>query len=212
MNLAGLSKVIVFGGTFDPPHWGHVRLPEQVRQRCEADAVVYVPAGRSPHKLDREQSDAADRLAMLELALQGAAHAMIFREEIDRGEGDEPSYTVDTLEQLAKRLDANATMRLLIGTDQALAFERWRNPARVAELAEPVVMLRPPQTRKAFLSQFDHAGTRSLWARRLVDVDRLDVSSTQVRAHVRAGKPIDELVPPPVGRYIEQHGLYTQCM
>ncbi|MEX0745074.1 MAG: nicotinate (nicotinamide) nucleotide adenylyltransferase, partial [Phycisphaeraceae bacterium] len=182
MDLARCDKVIVFGGSFDPPHRAHVRLPRQVGEAIGADAVAYVPAARAPHKLDRTQTDATHRLAMLQAALADEPWAIVLTDELDRARDGRPSYTVDTLEALHRRLP-DAELRLLMGADQVRIFDQWHEAARVAELAEPVVLVRPPESAASLLASLP-AGEREVWAARLVEVDRIDVSSTQVRQRV----------------------------
>lgn len=207
MDLTRCQQVLVFGGSFDPPHRAHVELPEQVRRALSADAVAYVPAARPPHKLDRDRAPAAHRLAMLHLALANRPHATILTDELDRAADGKPSYTVDTLEALHRRLPPEVTLRLLIGTDQVRIFDQWHEAARVAELAEPAVMVRPSQTKAQLLASLDEA-RRRVWEPRLVAVDAMPISSSMVRERVQRGEPIDDLVPEAVARYIAEHGLY----
>ncbi|MFW6058621.1 MAG: nicotinate (nicotinamide) nucleotide adenylyltransferase [Phycisphaeraceae bacterium] len=210
MQLEDARYILIFGGTFDPPHRAHVELPEIVRGRLGADCIAYVPAARSPHKLDQQPTDAAHRLAMLRLALEDQPRAVIVTDELDRAaQGDDPSYTVETLQQLRERLGPEVRLRLLIGADQVPAFEKWKDPKRIIELAEPVVMLRPPDTAESLLAALPDDAARRFWARRLMPVPALDVSATMVRQRVRAGEPIDDLVPEAVARYIAEQGLYT---
>jgi len=200
------SKVIVFGGTFDPPHVAHVHLPAEVRETIDADGVIYVPTGEPPHKAP-SHTPAHHRLAMLKLALADRDRACISELEINR---PGRSYTVDTLEALRAQLGAEVRMRLLIGADQALAFEQWRQPGRVAELAEPVVMLRPPHDRAALLERLP-AGERDLWAKRLVPVSQVNVASSDLREKLQRGAAdasVAEALPPAVRSYIQTHGLY----
>ncbi|MEX0655643.1 MAG: nicotinate (nicotinamide) nucleotide adenylyltransferase [Phycisphaeraceae bacterium] len=211
MDLTACNQIIVFGGSFDPPHRAHVVLPEQVRLAIGADAVAYVPAARAPHKLDRVQTAAEHRLAMLRLALADRPCAVVLTDELDRAADGQPSYTVDTLEALRRRLPAHVTLRLLMGADQVRIFDQWRASQRVAELAEPVVMVRPPETKTSLLASLDDEAERTRWARRLVKVDRMEISSSMVRERVRQGEPVDDLVPPAVARYIAEHGLYREA-
>lgn len=208
MRLEQVQQLIVFGGTFDPPHRAHVELPRRVREALGFEAVAYIPAGVSPHKRHLRQTDPAHRLAMTRLAVADQPGALVLDVEVERErERGEPSYTVDTLQWLAEKLPGGAVMRLLIGTDQMVVFDSWREAQRIIRLAEPVVMVRPPQTRSSALAQLP-ADQRDTWASRLVDVPRIDVSSTQVRERAAAGQPIDDLTPAAVARYIREHGLY----
>ncbi len=206
MDLSNIRRLIVFGGSFDPPQWAHVKLPALVLGRLGYDAVAYIPAGRAPHKLDQPQTDASHRLAMTRLVVADDPRAMVLDYEAQRGP-NQPSYTVDTLEWLAGYLQPQARMRLLIGSDQMLIFDQWKDARRIVELAEPVVMVRPPETEASVLEAMP-VGSRHAWSRRLIDVPAMAISSTAVRERVASGRTIDDLVPPAVAQYIREHGLY----
>ena len=208
-DLAGYKTILLFGGSFDPPHHAHTALPQQVAEAIGADLIAYIPAGRAPHKLDREQTAPAHRLAMLRLALAdqpGPVPTVVLTDEVDRGP-DEPSFTVDTLEVLYQRTDPDTTMRLLIGADQLRIFDIWRSPERIIELAEPVVMVRPPDTNQSLLDSLPPE-QRDAWVGRLIEADTIDLSSTQLREKVAAGESIEPWTPASVCDYIAEHGLY----
>ncbi len=198
-DLSAYRRLLIFGGSFDPTHVAHVDLPRSVAQAIDADVIVYVPAGRAPHKLDKVQTDPAHRLAMLRLALADEPKAVVWTGEVDRVADGRPSYTVDTLEALHRRIAPEAKMRLLIGTDQVAIFDSWYRAQRVIELAEPVVMMRPPTTRDDL---------PEAWRDRVVAVATTPVSSTAVRESVAGGRPLDDAVHPDVATYIQAHGLY----
>ncbi len=208
MQLEDAQHIILFGGSFDPPHVAHVALPMAAREAICADLVAYVPAAKAPHKLDKVQTDSTHRLAMLRLALEGAEHAAIVTDELDRAADGKPSYTVDTLETLRERLLPQARMRLLIGADQVRIFDKWREPERVIELAQPLVMVRPPDTRESLLASLEDDAARQAWAPRLIDVPAVEISSTGIRERVARGESITGMVNPAVKRYIREHGLY----
>jgi len=208
MRLEDARHIILFGGSFDPPHIAHVTLPMAVREAVGADLVAYVPAARAPHKLDKVQTEPAHRLAMLRLAIEGVEHAEIVTDELDRAADGRPSYTVDTLQALRDGLGPGTTMRLLIGADQVRIFDKWREPQRVIELAEPLVMVRPPDTRESLLASLPNDLARAEWFKRLVDVPAVDISSTDIRERVKHGESIAGKVSPAVDRYIRKHGLY----
>jgi nicotinate-nucleotide adenylyltransferase len=210
MKLKDARHIILFGGSFDPPHVAHVALPMAVREAVGAELVAYVPAAKAPHKLDKVQTDPLHRLAMLRLALGGVDHAAVVTDELDRAADGLPSYTVDTLEALRMRLGPGVRMRLLIGADQVRIFDKWREPGRVIELAEPLVMVRPPDTRGSLLGALADDRAREQWAPRLVDVPAMDVSSTDIRGRVARGGSIKGMVCPAVERYIREHGLYLK--
>lgn len=178
------------------------------REAIGADVVAYVPAGVSPFKRGETGTSAHHRLRMLELALQDVDQAVIVTDELDRARDDEASYTVETLERLHDRLREGTRMRLLIGADQLRRFDRWRSPERIIESAEPVVMLRPPDTRDSLLAELPAGYDKHVWGTRIVELPVMDISSTMVRQRVAAGKGIDELVPAGVARYIRENQLY----
>ncbi len=213
-----VRTLIVFGGTFDPPTRAHVDLPLAARDAARADWLLYVPAARSPFKTDGPEATDAQRIDMLRLAL--AAHeqrASVSTYEIDATRSGEPSYTLATLTRFREALPPACAMRLLIGADQAASFHRWREPARVVELAEPLVMLRPPvETADELLASMAphwHPAELEAWRARIVEVPLLDVSATHVRDLLddarRHSDELKALLPPGVYDYIIEHALYT---
>ena len=198
-SIADARTLLVFGGSFDPPHVAHVDLPRQVAAALNADATLYVPAGRAPHKLHLTQTDPVHRVAMLRLALADEPWAHVWTGEVDRAADGRPSYTVDTIERLREQLGPGVTMRLLLGTDQVAIFDTWHRPGRIVELAEPVVMLRRGEGENALPDP---------WRGRVVHVKPMAVSSTEIRRRVEMEESIVGMVHPAVGRYIGEHGLY----
>lgn len=210
MNLDDCRFILIYGGSFDPPHRAHLELPEIVRHRLGADVVAYLPAARSPHKLDQQTTPAHHRVNMLRLALRDRPRTVLLTDEIDRTADGQPSYMVDTLADLHDRLGSRVTLRLLIGADQVRKFDDWKEAPRIIELAEPVAMLRPPETIESLLQSLPDDRARRFWAKRIVPTPQLDVSATQIRQRVQANEPLDDLVPEPVAQYIAEHGLYRQ--
>lgn len=207
--MSDASPILVFGGTFDPPHRAHVELPRLVARQLGCRRIIYVPAAINPLKQGGPSpTSAAHRLAMLRLALRDVPEAEISTVEIDR---PPPSYTVDTLRELRRQVGPDAKLLLLIGADAAASFHRWRDPAGIESLAEPVVMLRPPWTREALIEhirreQGDAAAMK--WATRIIETPQLDVSATNLRAGAAHGTIAADEVDPRVLTYIREHGLY----
>lgn len=201
------DRLLVYGGTFDPPHRAHVELPFVVMRKLAFDGVVFVPAGQPPHKPDPDRTSAEHRLAMLRAALCDRDDAAICTWELQR---QGPSYTYQTLEQLRDHLGDTATMRLLIGADMALIFDKWVRPEVIEQLAEPVVMIRPPYTRQSLLARLP----AERWAHRLIDVPPMDEASSDLRPRLAAEAYDDPQVrhalPSAVIDYIRAYRLYAR--
>ena len=194
-------RIGIFGGTFDPVHWGHLLLAESAREQCRLDEVWFVPANRPPHKSDREITMPRHRLNMLELATTGLPSLLVSRVEIGR---DGPSYTVDTLEQIAAdRPEANLV--LLMGQDTLHDFptEIWRHQGRIVELAELGVVNRNDQP------LIIPEGCRDFVDRILpVSMPMSGLSSSEIRSRVSEDRSILFRTPRAVELYIAEHGLY----
>jgi nicotinate-nucleotide adenylyltransferase len=192
-------RVGVFGGTFDPPHVGHLLAAVDAHEALGLDRLLFVPAASQPLKVGRVTASAEDRLAMTTLLAQDDPRFGVDRVEIDRGG---LSYMVDTLATLAVRLPG-ARLHLLVGADVLHSFAKWREPERVAQLAELVVLEREAQgDEEGPLDVGPAAAARRLATR------RVDVSSTEVRGRVRAGQSIRGFVPEAVASFIERARLY----
>ena len=188
-------RIGVFGGTFDPPHVGHLLAASDAHEALALDRLLFVPAARQPLKGDAVGASAEQRAAMLDLMVAGDARFAVDRSEIDRGG---LSYTVDTLADLAAR-HPGAELLLLIGEDLAAQIATWREPARIAALAEIIVLARAGDRMVA---------PRSDLPMRRLDTRRVDVSSTEIRARVQGGKSVNGFVVEPVARFIRDAGLY----
>lgn len=209
MSSAQDSNILVFGGTFDPPHIAHVQLPAIVAEKLGCDRVLYVPARQNPLKSEAPLSSDKDRLAMLGLAIRDVPGAAISTVELER---PGPSYMVDTLHELQQQAgERPIRWRLLIGADQAVDFHRWRDWKRILALATPAVMLRAPLTRESLRSRLDQVYDGALieqWMKWIVDVPAIDVSSTELRRRIAAGDVPDDWLDPRVADYIQTNGLY----
>lgn len=181
----------VLGGTFDPPHIGHLLAASDAVEALALDRLLFVPAAAHPFKGSTVGATPDQRIRMLSLLIGDDVRFGITTIEIDR---PGLSYTVDTLAELARRY-SDAERFFLIGEDLVDQLATWREPERLMELAEVVVMTRGdvPATAK----RFRHLNTR-----------RVDVSSTEIRARARAGLSLHGFVPDPVVAYIRDAGLY----
>lgn len=199
MSPASALRLGILGGTFDPPHLGHLIVARDAAEALELDRVLLVLAARPPHKA-RAAAPADTRMAMLEAAVDDDPLLEASDVELRR---DGPSYTVDTLARL--RADhPEAQLFLLIGVDQWRQLATWKDPEGIARMATVAVMARAGDT-PAAVDPGVAVKARS------VPVTRIDVSATEIRARVREGKSIRHLVPEAVRRIIEREGLYASA-
>ena len=197
----------LFGGSFDPVHYGHLVLAEQCREQCRLDEVWFVPTRNPPHKRDRLLTPAEERVEMLELAVAGYPVFQVSRIELDR-EG--LTYTVDTLQQLHN--DASEReLFFLIGADSLMDLPHWRQPQRIGQLATIVAVNRGDRPLPS-PADLQHTLGPNLAARvQLVTMPGIDLSSTDIRRRVREGRSIRFLVPRAVEVYIAEKGLYREA-
>jgi nicotinate-nucleotide adenylyltransferase len=195
-------RVGIYGGVFNPPHHGHLVAAQEAHTQLELDVVVWIPVGDAPHRVIEEDPGAEARFEMVELAIAGDERFRVSRIELDR-EG--PSYTVDTLRELHAR-GPDDELFLILGGDQAAALPAWREPSEVMSLATIGVFERATASFNAIgITLARLPGREKL---RLLQMPRIDISSTMVRRRVAAGKPIRYLVPDKVAHYIGARGLY----
>jgi nicotinate-nucleotide adenylyltransferase len=186
----------IFGGSFDPPHLGHLLPVIDAAEALSLDAVHFVPAGEQPFKIGRAVASAAHRLAMTERLVAGIPGFRADSMEIDR---PGLSYTVDTVARMAAE-HPSAERVLLLGVDAWALFEQWREPERIRELAAIAVLAREGAPVPADAPR--NATVQVLQTR------RVDISSTELRARVADGRTIRGFMPDAVADYIAEHRLY----
>lgn len=192
-----MERIGVFGGTFDPPHVGHLVTAVNVRHHLGLDRVLLVVANRPWQKVGtRPITGAQDRLAMVAAAVRGVEGLEASDLEIRRG-GD--SYTADTLAAL-RELDASAELFVILGADAAAGLDTWERIDEVRDTSTLVVVDRPGTAPTVALDGFD-------WTH--VEVPRLEVSSTDLRERVRDGRPLDYLLPRDVIAFLAERDLYA---
>ena len=197
-----MASTAVLGGSFNPIHYGHLLLADDVAELLGLDRVLFVPAARPPHKPNGDLAPAPDRYAMVELAIAGHPKFAVSDLEFHR---PGPSYTVDTLEALAiPRKD----LFLIIGSETFLDLLTWRSPRRVAELAQLAVV---PRLGSAF--DPDSAAVRKVVQEighepRIVRASSLPISASDLRRRVREGRSIAYRLPAAVDAYIRARHLY----
>jgi nicotinate-nucleotide adenylyltransferase len=190
----------VLGGTFNPPHLGHLAAARQARRQLRLERVLLMPGYTPPHKPSEEEPGAERRLAMCELIARGEPGLEACALEIRRGG---PSYTVDTLRELHE-LHPDARFTLIVGADMARTLPGWREAPELFRLATVAVADREGVDRGEVAAELRRAGAGASF----LSMPPVAVSSSLVRERAAAGAPIEELVGPAVANYIEHHGLY----
>jgi nicotinate-nucleotide adenylyltransferase len=190
-----MQRIGLFGGTFDPVHLGHLLMAHAAREELHLTRLLFIPAARSPFKPDQEPAPANERLRLLRLALAGNDWCEMDDQEIIRGG---VSYTIETVKECARRFPG-AELFYIIGADQLPQLPKWRDAENLAHLAQFVIIPRPGEAGAAVPPPFRG---------RTLTGFPLGVSSSQIRARVKAGLPICHLVPPAVAEAIRNYQLY----
>ena len=194
----------IFGGTFDPVHYGHLMVAECCREALNLDEVRWVPAASPPHKPGVRITDGHARADMLTLALSGYPEFCVDRRELRRAG---PSFTVDTLSEFQNEFPA-AELFLLIGADSLRDFTTWREPDRIAQLATIVACNRPGLpaiTADQIASWVGKAIASKVMS---VQIPGADLSATDLRDRARTGRSLRFRTPRAVEAFLTQHKLY----
>ncbi|GMR11187.1 MAG: nicotinate-nucleotide adenylyltransferase [Anaerolineae bacterium] len=193
----------VFGGTFDPPHIGHLVLADEARFEMGLSKVLWVVTGEPPHKPDRPIIPVKHRLRMVELAIQNDPAFELSRLEVDR---PGPHYAVDTLAELAEARPDDERAYVM-GKDSLRDLPAWRSPERFVQLSKAIVVLNRPDV-EANLEQLDTKLPGLADKVHFLEVPVVDVASRDIRRRVASGKPYRYLVARAVADYIAEHDLY----
>jgi len=189
----------IFGGTFDPPHIGHLIVTEDVRMRFDLDRIVFVPSARPPHKIQSPMTESVHRYRMTELAIRGNPHFEVSDCEIQRPGA---SYTVDTVKHFRRVYGRDCELFFIMGGDSIFEIDTWKNPEEIVNDCTVIVTSRPG---------FDLSGINDRFKEKVIstDVTRIGISSTMIRERIRDGGSIAGLVPEAVETYIRKEGLYV---
>jgi nicotinate-nucleotide adenylyltransferase len=190
-----MSKVGIFGGTFDPIHHGHLITAQSVREIRDLDKIIFIPSFISPHKADVNSVSPENRMKMLKLAVERIDFFEVSDYEIKK-EG--VSYTIDTLNEFKKKYDE---LEFIIGYDNIFKFHTWKNPDEIMKIAKILVLKRisslPPPHEDKYVKSAIFVETRGI-----------EISATDIREKVKQGMPIHYLVPEKVKEYIYSFNLY----
>lgn len=201
-----LKHVGIYGGTFDPIHFGHLNVAIEMLETYPLDEVWFCPAQNNPHKPELQSTSSYHRLKMLEIALADFPQFSIITHELQR---DGPSYTIDTLRELIAD-EKNKTdpfqFFLIIGEDSIPGFFQWRDPKEIIKLV-PLLVARRSLIEKPLELHGDPEICKAL-NKGIIQTHVMDISATRVRNRIRQGLPIGHLVPAKVIDYIYQNQLY----
>ena len=194
----------IFGGTFDPVHYGHLLLAETCREQLKLDQVRFVPAATPPHKLDHQISDGHARADMLSLAVSGYPEFVVDRRELKR---KGPSFTVDTLTEYATEFP-DAELFFLIGADSLRDLPTWRNPERISQLATLVACNRPGVAALQNEQIVEWVGAEIASRILTQQIPGTDISASDIRERARTGCSLRFLTPRSVETFLTEHDLY----
>ncbi len=212
-------RIGILGGTFDPVHIGHLKIAAAVQRRFALDSVVFIPAANPPHKSAIAIAPLKDRLAMLQCAIRGQEGFYLSTMEAERVG---PSYSVDTLSRLRTTLAGDTELFFIIGIDAFEEIATWKSYRHLPDFAHLVVVNRPDHTLEQLnqlisrhFNGFHYDSDSDAW-KSAAQIGRIyalstapvAVSSTRIRQQLRAGEPVDQLVPPCVAQYIADNELY----
>lgn len=197
------QRLGVLGGTFDPIHHGHLVAAQEAHDQLGLDLVLFVPAGNPPHKPAHPISAPDHRLRMVELAIADKSEFALSRVDLDR---PGPCYTADTLILLRKEWGPGPTFFFIEGADSLAEITTWYRPDRLIELSELAVVQRPGAELdlQRLEEELPGLGEHLHW----VHMPQLEISSSELRARVRDGRPISYLLPESVEAYVREQGLY----
>ena len=195
-------KLGIFGGTFDPIHYGHLRMAEEARERIGLDRVLFVPNQVSPFKVGKLISPCAQRIEMIRLAISGNPAFEFDTIELDR---PGPSYTVDTLRAIKLRAPAETELFFLTGADAVRDLAGWREPEEILRLTRLVAATRPGVSSDDIVRALPAA-----WRERILflEMPELDIAATDLRERIRTGRSIRYLTSPAVEKFVTMRGLY----
>jgi nicotinate-nucleotide adenylyltransferase len=199
-----MGDIGILGGTFNPPHMGHLVMAQEALDQLDLDRVVFMPVAVPPHKEAREDPGAAARVRLCRLAVADDDRFDVSTLEIERGGA---SFTVDTLRELHD-VEPEHELTFIVGGDMAQSLPAWREPEAILALARLAVAEREGVRREDIARRLEslHGGDRVVF----FDMPRIDVSSSTIRRRVAEGRPIRYLVPEAVAAEIAEQGLYRQ--
>lgn len=201
-------KLGISGGTFDPIHFGHLIVAEEIRQSMKLDRVVFIPSGNPPHKRGIV-TESALRYTMVKEAVSTNPYFDVSDIELNR---TGYSYSVDTLTQLKSLYGSETRLFFIVGADVVHELTTWKDYEKVFRLCEFVAVMRPGYDKKDFLKEAEELKKKMNAIVHVAEVPLIEISSTDIRDRIKAGRTIKYLVPACVEDYIVKNGLYAREM
>ena len=213
-------RVGLFGGTFNPVHWGHLRPAEEIREMFDLKQVIFIPTNVSPHKESKEIVPAHHRLKMLDCAIEGNPYFFTSDVELKR---PGKSYSIETISHFKQTFGEELTLFFILGMDAFLEINSWKSYQELFFLCNFIVMTRPQyeirelneviptQMMKDFIyrpdeKRFIHSSKFSLYFK---EITSIDISSHSIRTFIKNGRSITYLLPEVVEKYVKEHKLYS---
>jgi len=194
------------GGTFDPPHMGHLLIAETVREALSLEEIRFIPTGKIAYKDSSETAEASHRLSMVSLAIADNAYFSVDGMETER---EEYTRTYQTL-SLLKEQEPDTAFTFVVGADSLDYMERWVNPEQVFRLADIAAVIRPGFSQEAIFKKKQELETQFGGTITLVPMPEIGISSTEIRKRIAKGQSVRYMVPDSVAEYINRHGLYRR--
>lgn len=199
-----MPRLGIMGGTFDPPHWAHLIMAEQAASLFNLDTVLFIPSGSPPHKSSNSVTDPEHRYAMTLLSTYSNPRFFVSRIEIER-EG--PSYSVDTIRHLKEIYGPDTEIFFIIGADEALDIPSWHEAESLPDLTTFIAAPRPGYELPELINSLPEWFSRAV---RMLSMQPVYISSTDLRTKLSHGESIKYLVPREVEYYIHKHKLYCK--
>ena len=206
-SFSAQQRIGLVGGTFDPIHYGHLVIAEEVRAVLHLNEMLFIPTGQPPHKPRRTVTETQHRVAMVELAIASNPYFSLSRIEVER---ETPSYTVETLRTLRQQWGTQAALYFVIGWDSLEDFPIWHDPAGILEqLTHLVAVRRPGYVEEPAYNELLEKRLPGITQRLIVvPAPQLEISATELRQRVAEQRPIKYQTPEIIEQYIHEHGLY----
>ena len=199
------ERLALYGGSFDPPHAGHVYVAERAREAFALDHVLFAPAHQPPHKPGRRLAPGADRVAMTRMLLEDRAWASVWTGELLRRG---PSYTLDSVHRILRLRENEGPLFLVLGSDNLKGFDRWHGVEELVELVQPIVILRSGTALDASIAPGLSDAARAKLSDGFLPVEPLDVSSSELRERFASGAEPGPHVPANLREYVRTRGIY----